>query len=63
MLPREQDVHDRLAALAARYARDVESIRSSYEKDDLMESLKSEIVEQKALDFIGSKAKITTVTV
>ena len=59
----EHDLENRLKDMATRYGQDVETVRQSYEKDDLMDGLKAEIVEQKTLAFIESKAKINTVTV
>ncbi len=59
----EEDIENRLKEMAARYAQDIETVRSSYEKDDLIDGLKAEIVEQKTLAFIQSGAKIKNMTV
>ncbi len=57
----EEEVNKRLAEMAARNAQDIDSVREYYEKNDLMESLRAEIIEQKTLDFIEQRAKITDV--
>ncbi len=54
----EQDREKRFAEIAARYTQDVESVKSSYEKEGMMENFAAEIVEQKTLDFIERRAKI-----
>ena len=58
----EEDIQKRFEDMASRYAQDVESVRKSYEKEDMMDGLKAEIVEQKTLDFIEAGAKINIVT-
>ncbi len=52
------EIDDRIRETAARYGRDFESMKQSYEKDDLIERLKDQLLEEKTLDFIESKANI-----
>ncbi len=52
------EIDDRIREMAARYGRDFESMKASYEKDNLTERLKDQILEEKTLDFIESRANI-----
>ena len=55
----EKDVEERLKDFAGKYAQDYESLKKSYEEGDRIEHLKMGILEEKTLDFIEGKAKIT----
>ncbi|MFB3926183.1 MAG: trigger factor [Syntrophales bacterium] len=57
----EDEVESRLKEIAAKYAKDIDSLRASYEKEGMMDDLRSEIVEQKTLAFIEGKAKINII--
>jgi trigger factor len=48
----------RIREAASRYGRDFESMKQSYEKDNLLERLRDQILEEITLDFIESKANI-----
>jgi trigger factor len=50
----------RIREAASRYGRDFESMKQSYEKDNLLERLRDQILEEITLDFIESKANIKT---
>ena len=52
------EINDRIREAASRYGRDFESMKASYEKDNLIERLRDQILEEKTLDFIESKANI-----
>ncbi len=52
------EIDDRIREAAARYGRDFESMKQSYEKDNLIERLRDQLLEEKTLDFIESKANI-----
>jgi trigger factor len=52
------EIDDRIRETASRYGRDFESMKESYEKDNLIERLRDQILEEKTLDFIESRANI-----
>jgi trigger factor len=52
------EIDDRIREAASRYGRDFESMKESYEKDNLIERLRDQILEEKTLDFIESRANI-----
>jgi trigger factor len=52
------EIDDRIREAASRYGRDFESMKASYEKDNLIERLRDQILEEKTLDFIESRANI-----
>ena len=54
----EKEVEERLKELAHNYAQDYESLRTNYEKNNLIDRLKDEILEQKTLNFLEEKADI-----
>lgn len=57
----DQDVDNRLKELSERFAQDYESVKESYEQNNLVERMKDELLEQKTLDFLEEKAVITIV--
>jgi len=56
----ESEIEERLKEMATQSARDLETVKESYEKNNLIEGLKNEILEKKTLEFIKGKATITT---
>ncbi len=54
----DNEVDDRIRETASRYGRDFESMKASYEKDNLIDRLKDQLLEEKTLAFIESKANI-----
>ena len=54
----EAEIDDRIREMAARYGRDFETMKASYEKDNLTDRLRDQILEEKTLDFIESRANI-----
>ncbi|HET6488245.1 MAG TPA: trigger factor [Syntrophales bacterium] len=54
----DAEIDDRIREAASRYGRDFESMKASYEKDNLIERLRDQILEEKTLDFIESRANI-----
>ena len=54
----EAEIDDRIREMAARYGRDFETMKASYEKDSLTDRLRDQILEEKTLDFIESRANI-----
>lgn len=57
----EDDVAERLKMIAARYGQDYAAVKKTYEESNMMDDLRSELTEQKTLDFLEDKAKITKV--
>jgi trigger factor len=57
----EKDIEVKLRELAQELAQDYESMKASYESNNLKEHLKHEILEQKTLDFLEEKADIQNV--
>ena len=53
------DVDARLREIAGRHGRDFGTVKASHETDNLKEHLKDQILEEKTLDFIESRANIT----
>ncbi|HNQ02562.1 MAG TPA: trigger factor [Syntrophales bacterium] len=54
----EAEIDDRIRETATRYGRDFESTKASYEKENMTERLRDQILEEKTLDFIESRANI-----
>jgi trigger factor len=54
----DKDIDDRIREMASRYGRDFESMKLSYEKDNLIDRLRDQLLEEKTLDFIESRANI-----
>ena len=53
-----KQIDDRIRETALRYGRDFESMKASYEKDNLIDRLKDQLLEEKTLAFIESRANI-----
>lgn len=60
-LVEDADIDKHLADLAAKYGRDLELIKSAYEKEDGKEGLRSELTQKKVFDFIEQHANIKAV--
>ena len=54
----DKEIDDRIRETASRYGRDFESMKLSYEKDNLIDRLRDQLLEEKTLDFIESRANI-----
>jgi trigger factor len=52
------EIDDRIRVAASRYGRDFKSMKESYDKDNLIERLRDQILDEKTLDFIESRANI-----
>jgi hypothetical protein len=50
-----------LKNIASRYGQDYEKVKESYEESNMLEELRAELLEQKTLDFLEDRAKITQV--
>lgn len=57
----DEDIEERIREVAQQYAQDYESMRAAYEKNNLVERIKDEILEQKTLDFLEEHATIKVV--
>jgi trigger factor len=58
----EEEVEKQIAEIASQRAQDYTTLRKSLEKEDLIDSIKSEILSRKTYDFLKAKAHITTVS-
>lgn len=56
--PSEEELNKRIELLAARSKRGVEEMRSYLTENDLMEDIKAEMAQDKALEFLVANAKI-----
>jgi trigger factor len=56
----ENEIEESLKEIATQTARDLETVKETYEKNNLIEGLKNEILEKKTLEFIEDKATIKT---
>jgi trigger factor len=54
----ESEIDDRIRQTASRYGHDFETVKQSYEKDNMIERLRDQLLEEKTLDFIESRANI-----
>jgi len=54
----EDDIEERLKLIADRTHQEVEKIKAYYQREKRIESLTTQLLEEKALDFLAEKAKI-----
>jgi trigger factor len=54
----EDDIEEKLKDIATKTSRDYETVKTTYENNNLLDNLKNEIQENKALDFIVENAEI-----
>jgi len=57
----DEEMENNLKDIAARYGQDYEKVKKSYQESNMLEELRAELLEQKTLDFLEDKAKITQV--
>lgn len=57
----DQEVEKQIAEMASQKAQDSETLRKSLEKEELIDSIRSEILSRKTYEFLMEKAHITTV--
>jgi trigger factor len=55
------EVERQIREVAAQRAQDYESLRKSLEKDDLIDNIRSEILNRKTYDFLETKANLTII--
>jgi trigger factor len=58
----DQEVEKQIAEIASQRAQDYETLKKSLEKEDLIDSIKSELQSRKTYEFLAEKARITTVS-
>jgi trigger factor len=57
----DNEVENRIREIAAQRAQDYETLKKSLDKDDLIDNIRSEILNRKTYEFLEAKAKVTTV--
>lgn len=57
----EEEIEEKLKEIAGRYGQDYETVKGVYEEQGMKDRLRDDLLEQKILDFIEEKAKITAV--
>lgn len=57
----EEEVEEKIREIAAQRAQDYDVLKKSLEKDDVIDSIRSEIVNRKTYDFLEANAKVTMV--
>ncbi len=57
----DDEVEKRIREIAAQRAQDYETLKKSLDKDDLIDNIRSEILNRKTYEFLEAKAKVTTV--
>jgi len=57
----EKEVEEKLKEIGNKYRQDYESVKQSYEQQNLLESLKMKLLEEKTLDFIEGRAHINII--
>jgi FKBP-type peptidyl-prolyl cis-trans isomerase (trigger factor) len=56
----EAEIEEKFEKLAAQTNQRVEAVKNFYQKKDLGEDLRAQMLEEKTLDFLMSQAKIRT---
>ena len=57
----DDEVENKIREIAAQRAQDYEILKKSLDKDDLIDNIRSEILNRKTYEFLEAKAKVTTV--
>ncbi len=57
----DEEMEESLKNIASRYGQDYEKVKKSYQESNMLEELRAELLEQKTLDFLEDRAKITQV--
>jgi hypothetical protein len=55
-------VENRIREIAAQRAQDYETLRKSLDKDNLIDNIRSEILNRKTYEYLKAKAKVNIVT-
>jgi trigger factor len=57
----DDEVENQIREIAAQRAQDYETLKKSLDKDDLIDNIRSEILNRKTYEFLEAKAKVTTI--
>jgi trigger factor len=57
----DDEVENQIREIAAQRAQDYETLKKSLDKDDLIDNIRSEILNRKTYEFLEAKAKVATV--
>ncbi len=57
----DEEMENSLKNIASRYGQDYEKVKKSYQESNMLDELRAELLEQKTLDFLEDRAKITQV--
>ena len=57
----DEEVEKKIRDIAAQRGQDYDILRKSLEKDDLVDNIRSEILNRKTYDFLEANAKVTTI--
>ncbi len=57
----DEEMENSLKNIASRYGQDYDKVKKSYQESNMLEELRAELLEQKTLDFLEDRAKITQV--
>jgi trigger factor len=57
----DDEVENQIRKIAAQRAQDYETLKKSLDKDDLIDNIRSEILNRKTYEFLEANAKVTTV--
>jgi len=57
----DDEVENQIREIAAQKAQDYETLKKSLDKNDLIDNIRSEILNRKTYEFLEAKAKVTTV--
>lgn len=57
----DDEVENQIREIAAQRAQDYETLKKSLDKDDLIDNIRSEILNRKTYEFLEAKAKVVTV--
>jgi trigger factor len=57
----DDEVENQIRKIAAQRAQDYETLKKSLDKDDLIDNIRSEILNRKTYEFLEAKAKVATV--
>lgn len=57
----DEEMENSLKNIASRYGQDYAKVKKSYQESNMLDELRAELLEQKTLDFLEDRAKITQV--
>lgn len=57
----DEEMENSLKNIASRYGQDYDKVKKSYQESNMLEELRAELLDQKTLDFLEDRAKITQV--